>query len=53
MNQLVPNREIVTKTLRSSKELDDRINELAAKTGASYNSTVCLLIQMGLKAFSS
>jgi len=48
----VENKEqIVTKTLRISKELDEKINELSAKTGASYNSTLCLLIYKGLKEF--
>lgn len=47
-----PEREQVnTKTLRLSDELDEAVATLANSTGASYNSTLCLLIRLGLKHF--
>lgn len=48
----LPEREQVnTKTLRLSDELDEAVATLASSTGASYNSTLCLLIRLGLKHF--
>ncbi len=46
-----PMREQILKSFRPSEELDKRINALAIKTGASYNSTLCLLVELGLKEF--
>lgn len=47
-----PEREQMNiKTLRISNELDDAVSVLANGTGASYNSTLCLLIRLGLKHF--
>lgn len=48
----LPEREQVNiKTLRISNELDEAVTTLVNKTGASYNSTICLLVQLGLKHF--
>ena len=47
-----PEREQANiKTLRISNELDESVSVLANGTGASYNSTLCLLIRLGLKHF--
>lgn len=45
-------KEQVIKTIRTSQELDNKINKVATSAGSSYNSTVCLLIWLGLKHFS-
>lgn len=49
----LPVREQIIKTFRPSGSLDEQIATLAERTGASYNSTICLLVALGLKHFNS
>lgn len=49
----LPVREQILKSFRPSEQLDAQINALAERTGASYNSTVCLLVSLGLQQFNS
>jgi len=48
-----PMREQILKSFRPSEDLDAQISALAERTGASYNSTVCLLVALGLREFKS
>lgn len=41
----------LVKTVRISKHLDEKINNLVQQTGSSFNSTICLLAHLGLKNF--
>ncbi len=46
-----PIREQILKSFSPSEDLDAQISALAERTGASYNSTVCLLVALGLREF--
>jgi hypothetical protein len=39
------------KTIRISPILDAAVSALAEESGASFNSTLCLLIRLGLRTF--
>ena len=41
----------LVKTVRISKYLDEKINNLVQQTGSSFNSTICLLAYLGLQNF--
>ncbi len=42
-----------TSQIRLSEELADRVKARADKTGASVNSVMCMLIDLGLKVTES